>query len=401
MNDQSAIRVGTSGHDPIRGWGAPRLAAYARKLRMTGAIEEDAIEEAFASVPRHRFLTRFRHHRWYEVPVDGRIPDDVLAVVYDDNPLALKLDEVGELLSSTTLPSLLARMLTALKLAPGMRILEIGAGIGYNAALIHAITGAEVITLDVQPDAIADATSALRRCGVKQVRAVLADGYLGYPEAAPYDRIIASCGIRGMSPAWCEQLMPDGFVVAPFAHGGAHPLVRFQLRDGSPHATAIGPWTDFMLAGGPLYQSYPGAHPIRFAKGPYPAAAWCQQVISPLEWSEYTDLWFYLAAHSPSLTQVRIHGLDPRNGTAALVSPTAVNAAVLQVDGYVHATGPDAAPLADFLAALATGWTEHGRPRISDWSTSMRHLTLPAGPLFVPVGWSMAHSVSSSVKVHA
>jgi protein-L-isoaspartate(D-aspartate) O-methyltransferase len=368
------------------------LRRYAGNLRASGAIEDDAVERAFATVPRHGFLSQFHHHQWFTIAGPGPLPDDVLAVVYDDNPLGLKFDETGRLVSSTTLPSLLARMITALNLAPGMRVLEIGSGIGYNAALTHAVTGGEVVTLEVQPDVVADATAALQRCGIRQVTVVLGDGHWGYPEGRPYDRIIASCGIRGLPPAWFDQLAPDGFVLAPFAHGGAHPLVRFQHRDGQPHATAVGPWTDFMLAEGPLYQHYPGAHPVRLAEGPYPAAAWRRQIIPPLDWAGYTDLWFHLAAHSPQVTQARLHDLDPRKGAAALLAPDAASVAAIQTDGFLHATGPEAAPLADCLEALTVAWMDSGCPRIPDWSTPMRRLSLPGGPLFVPSRWSLRPS---------
>ncbi|WP_370934571.1 methyltransferase domain-containing protein [Amycolatopsis sp. cg13] len=377
----------------MRGPVDDRLEDYARMLRRAGAIGDDAVERAFATVPRHRFLTRFRHQRWHEMPSGGPVPEEILDAVYGDNPLAFKVDEdSGQLLSATTRPSLLARILGALELSPGMRVLEIGAGIGYNAALIQAVTGAEVVSLDVQPDVIADAEEALRRCGVDGVVAVVGDGYCGHPARGPYDRILASCGIRGVPPAWVEQLARGGFVLAPFAHGGAHPLVRFRLERGRLRATGVGPWTDFMLAGGALYQPFPGAHPARFAAGPFPEPTLSRQVVAPMTGEDYCDLWFFLAARSTRVTQAHFAGLDPADGTAVLLAEDGAGAAVVQRGGAVHATGTDAAALDDDLADLCAAWSACGRPAIGDWSAPMTCRPLLDGPLLVPDGWSVPAS---------
>ncbi|WP_409186261.1 methyltransferase domain-containing protein [Amycolatopsis sp. VS8301801F10] len=391
MDDRPAAAAAAP-HRLARG-PADRLADYARMLRRAGAIRDDAVERAFATVPRHLFLARFRHQQWHEMPSEGPVPEEILDVVYGDNPLAFKIDEdSGQLVSATTRPSLLARILGALELSPGTRVLEIGAGIGYNAALIQAVTGAEVVSLDVQPDVIADAEEALRRCGVDGVVTVVGDGYDGHPARGPYDRILASCGIRGVPPSWGEQLAPGGFVLAPFAHGGAHPLVRFRRERGRLRATGVGPWTDFMLAGGALYQPFPGAHPARFAQGPFPEPIVSKQVLPRMTGDDYGDLWFFLAARSTRMTQAHFAGLDPADGTAALLAEDAAGAAVVQRGGAVHATGPDAAALADDLADLCSAWSACGRPAIGDWSAPMARHPLPGGPLLVPDGWSVPAS---------
>ncbi|MGW7533329.1 protein-L-isoaspartate O-methyltransferase family protein [Amycolatopsis sp. NPDC054798] len=390
MDDRPTTGPAAQGRCP-GGPAGNRLAGYARMLRRAGAIGDDAVERAFATVPRHCFLTRFRHERWHEMPSGGPVPDEILDAVYGDNPLAFKVDEdSGALVSATTRPSLLARILGALELSPGMRVLEIGAGIGYGAALIQAVTGAEVVSLDVQPDVIADAEAALRRCGIGGVVTVVGDGYAGHPARGPYDRILASCGIRGVPPAWVEQLDPDGFVLAPFAHGGAHPLVRFRRERGRLRATGVGPWTDFMLAGGALYQPFPGAHPARFAAGPFPEPTVSRQVLPPMTGEDYGDLWFFLAARSAWVTQAHFAGLDPADGTAVLLAEDAAGAAVVQSRGAVHATGPGAAAPAEALAGLCDAWLASGRPGIGDWSALTTRHSLPDGPLLVPDGWSFS-----------
>lgn len=376
----------------------PSPRSLAAKLKAMGALD-DMVEHAFATVERHRFLGQFLCGRWYDLDGADSLSTEALAVVYADNPLALKLHESGQLISSTTLPSLLARKLTALQLSPGMRVLEVGAGIGYNAALIHAITDAEVVTVDVQPDVVADAEAALQRCGIRDVHAVLGDGYRGYPAGAPYDRILASCGIRGVPPAWFDQLAPSGFILAPFAHGGAHPVVRFHLDNGRPRVTAVGPWTDFMLAIGSLYQDYPGAHPARYSAGPFPTPSRDRRwPVSLACWDEYADLWFQIAVHSSRITQARHLGLDPDRGAATLLASGSLSAATVQTDGFSYASGPDGSMVAEQLGLLIDGWTRAGRPRIRDWAAPMQRLDLPMGPLLVPFGWTAHPTVNRDAR---
>jgi protein-L-isoaspartate O-methyltransferase len=84
-------------------------------------------------------------------------------------------------------------MLEALELAPGMRMLEVGTGTGYNAALLATITAAPVVTLDANQQVVAEAREALGRIGLdRQVTVVHGDGYHGWPAGAPYDRIIVT-----------------------------------------------------------------------------------------------------------------------------------------------------------------------------------------------------------------
>jgi protein-L-isoaspartate(D-aspartate) O-methyltransferase len=106
---------------------------------------------------------------------------------------------------------------------PGDRILEIGAGTGYNAALLAAITGeaGSVVTVDVDEDIVAAARQNLASAGVGNVDVVLGDGALGYPPAAPYDRIIATVSAWDVPGPWLAQLSPGGRLVMPLRIRGA------------------------------------------------------------------------------------------------------------------------------------------------------------------------------------
>src|SRR5512145_786275 len=157
-------------------------------------IRSPAVEAAFRTVPRHLFL-----------------PGLAVEDVYRDQVIITKrLD--GEAVSSSSQPQIMAIMLEQLGLEPGHRVLEIGAGTGYNAGLMAHIVGerGQVTTIDIDADLVADARQHLDAAGCQRVRVVHADGGFGHPEGAPYDRIILTVSAGDLAPAWCEQLGPAG-----------------------------------------------------------------------------------------------------------------------------------------------------------------------------------------------
>jgi protein-L-isoaspartate(D-aspartate) O-methyltransferase len=111
----------------------------------------------------------------------------------------------------------MAIMLAQLGLAPGQRVLEIGAGTGYNAALLARIVGpgGRVVSIDLDDDLVAAARGHLAAAGVTGVELRAGDGALGAPDAAPFDRIIVTVGAWDLLPAWREQLAPAGRIVLP------------------------------------------------------------------------------------------------------------------------------------------------------------------------------------------
>jgi protein-L-isoaspartate(D-aspartate) O-methyltransferase len=113
----------------------------------------------------------------------------------------------------------MALMLEQLGVQPGQRVLEIGAGTGYNAALLAHLAGGsgEVTTLDLDDDIVAAAREHLAACGFGGVRVVQADGGNGWPPGAPYDRIILTVGAWDIAPAWAGQLSRHGRLVLPLA----------------------------------------------------------------------------------------------------------------------------------------------------------------------------------------
>ncbi len=145
--------------------------------------------------------------------------------------------------SSSSMPSLVFSMLADLDVREGQRVLEIGTGTGWNAALLaHRLGAGNVVTVDVDGVVAATARAALRRAGLP-VRVLHRDGYLGFPERAPYDRIIVTCGVRDIPYAWVEQTAPGGIILVPWGtyYGPAEATARLVVAEDG--RSASGPFT--------------------------------------------------------------------------------------------------------------------------------------------------------------
>jgi protein-L-isoaspartate(D-aspartate) O-methyltransferase len=186
--------------------------ALVDRLCSAGIIRSPRVEAAFRFVLRHAFLAG--------VPLEE---------VYADRSIPVKVGECGELLSSSSQPTIMAIMLEQLDLQPGHRVLEVGAGSGFNAALIAHIVGetGRVVTVDIDPDLAVAAREHLAAVGCDRVQVVCADGGYGYPEAAPYDRILLTVGAWDIAPAWWEQMAPGGRLVLPLSIAGGGKAIAF------------------------------------------------------------------------------------------------------------------------------------------------------------------------------
>jgi protein-L-isoaspartate O-methyltransferase len=181
--------------------------------------------DAFRAVPRHVFAPRFAiHDPATQAFVHHDLTDTLgrpaaLAAAYTDDTLITRFDADGVPISSSTEPSLMAAMLEALDARPGHRVLEVGTGTGYNAALLcHALGQDNITSIDVDPDLIPTATAALAAAGY-QTTVVCGNGATGVPGRAPFDRIIATCGVDRVPAAWPAQLAPDGAILVNVSKG--------------------------------------------------------------------------------------------------------------------------------------------------------------------------------------
>lgn len=217
----------------LEGIAAEARAELVREIEASGAFAADpAWRAAFAAVPRHLFVPYYYvagtggyERRWGEHP-DPAARERWVRGAYDDTPLATRMRD-GQLLSSSSQPSLMAMMLAELEVEEGHRVLEIGAGTGYNAALLaYRLGDAHVTTVDLDPEITESARRHLDAAGFHPA-VVTGDGARGVPEHAPYDRIIATCTLPSIPRAWLGQCRPGGRILTPFATG----VVVLTMRD--------------------------------------------------------------------------------------------------------------------------------------------------------------------------
>ncbi len=210
------------------------------QLIALGDLWSQPLIQAFRTTPRHQFLDRIYEYQrssgWQEVPLDVLGPRE-LALVYSDRVLTTRLGEEagqgsGVAISSSSQPSLMAQMLEDLQLEPGQRVLEIGTGTGYNAALLARIV-AEVVSIDIDRRVLAEAEAHLRAFPNKSVELHHADGRDGWAGRAPYDRIMVTASTPDLEPAWLEQTAEGGRILAPLdlASGLAYTICG-EVRDG-------------------------------------------------------------------------------------------------------------------------------------------------------------------------
>ncbi|MFD4261822.1 methyltransferase domain-containing protein [Streptomyces sp. NPDC058534] len=222
------------GHEDLDRLAASARAELVREIELSGAWAADPVwREAFQAVPRHLFVPYYYvgfgggyERRWGEDP-DRVARERWVRGAYADAPLATRMRD-GELVSSSSQPSLMAMMLAELHVTDGDRVLEIGAGTGYNAALLAHRLGDDdlVTTVDLEPEITESARRHLAAAGYRPA-VVTGDGARGVPERAPYDRILATCSLPSVPHAWLAQCRPGGRILTPLATG----LVVLTVHD--------------------------------------------------------------------------------------------------------------------------------------------------------------------------
>jgi protein-L-isoaspartate(D-aspartate) O-methyltransferase len=173
------------------------------RLRGRGHVRDERVAAAFAAVPRELFVADHAERHG-------------LADVYRDDAIVTRRDGAGTPTSSSSQPAIMAVMLEMLGLRSGQRVLEVGAGTGYNAALLAHLVGDEGRVTSVEIDA--DTAVAARRAlvtGAVPVRVEVGDGAAGWPAAAPFDAVIATASTDSVPRAWYDQLRPGGTLVVP------------------------------------------------------------------------------------------------------------------------------------------------------------------------------------------
>ncbi len=156
-----------------------------------------------------------------KVPRAGFIPSELVELAYLDRPLPIPHGQV------TTQPSLVARMIEALALEGSECVLEIGAGYGFQTALL-AYLSSFVWGVERWPDIADISRENLSHHGVTNVEVVAGDGTEGLPEHAPYDAILVAAAFPSVPPPLAQQLAPGGRLVQPIGSGGEEEVVLFE-----------------------------------------------------------------------------------------------------------------------------------------------------------------------------
>ncbi|MGH3800702.1 MAG: methyltransferase domain-containing protein [Pseudonocardiaceae bacterium] len=221
-----------------------RLHEMAGKFTADGDLRTPQWREVFQRTWRHPYVPSYYPEIGAQclLSIDPQRRGEWLAAVYSDQTLFTKVVQVPLspalrpgtypiLTSSSTLPSLVLTMLEALDVADGHRVLEIGTGSGYNTALLCERLGGERVTsVDIDPELVELATERLAANGYTPTLTA-ADGVGGYPPGAPYNRIIVSCSVPAIPPAWLEQAVPGAVIVVDVRGQLGGTVVRLTVDD--------------------------------------------------------------------------------------------------------------------------------------------------------------------------
>ncbi|TDD31689.1 methyltransferase, FxLD system [Nonomuraea terrae] len=363
----------------------------ARRRAMVAALRErlaisEPVAEAMLAVPRHLFLP-------------GVDPEHA----YRDEAIVTKRDAGGLPISSSSQPLIMAVMLDQLGVEPGHRVLEIGAGTGYNAALLARLTGpgGHVVSLDLDSDTVDQARRHLSAAGSGQVEVICADGAEGHPAGAPYDRLIATVGVWDLEPAWLEQLRPEGRLVVPLDLRGVQVSAAMERADDHWVSRSVAPCGFMRMRGAAA-----GPEVVRVVReDPYlslvlperreigdVAAALdaepCEIVIRQEERGSVFDVHMgvslWLALHEPRWCTVAGKLGRGYGGTAGIVEGDAVALLTLE-DGALLARGygPGADRPAADLAAHVRAWDAAGRPSVDDLRVEAHRGPVPGNPVVI------------------
>jgi protein-L-isoaspartate(D-aspartate) O-methyltransferase len=186
----------TAAQDDGSDFRAQREAMVERQIRQRG-VTDTRVLDAMRSVPRERF-----------------VPPELRAQAYEDGPLPIG---AGQTISQ---PYIVAYMTEALEVAPTHKVLEVGTGSGYQAAVLSGLVR-EVYTIEIVPELARRAEGVLRDLKMSNVHVRAGDGYAGWPEQAPFDRIMVTAAPEEIPRPLIEQLVAGGRLVAPVgAQGG-------------------------------------------------------------------------------------------------------------------------------------------------------------------------------------
>jgi protein-L-isoaspartate(D-aspartate) O-methyltransferase len=332
-----------------------RAARLADELVTAGKLRTPGWRAAVEDTPRHVLVSE-----WYEPdPASGqwrlrRLGGEAgLDLVYSDTALFV----LPGGLSSSSMPGLMTRMLEDLDVTDGHRVLEIGTGTGYNAALLcHRLGDRGVFSVDVEPELVERARERLASLGYHPVLAA-ADGSGGLPAHAPFDRVIATCSVPRVPWAWIAQTRLGGRLLVDLKIGKqAGNLVHLRRTASGAHGRFDPAFGSFMQLRGATPPQVPAADPGEVTER-------ISTLDLPRPW-ENTVVWFLAALAMPRLTGF---GLRAEPGSTALdtVTISAENGsrceATAPQDGIRHVR-ERGQPIWSHIERARELWHQLGRP---------------------------------------
>lgn len=186
---------------------ADRTSMVLQQLRSRD-IRDEKVLAAMARVPRHLF-----------------VPSALRPMAYNDGPLPIGYKQ------TISQPYIVAYMSEALELEPGAKVLEIGTGSGYQAAVLGEIAG-EVFTIEIVPELAKSAEEILGTLGYRNIHVRAGDGYQGWPDKAPFDAIIVTAAPDHIPQPLIDQLAPGGRLVIPVGTGNQEMMILTRTADG-------------------------------------------------------------------------------------------------------------------------------------------------------------------------
>jgi protein-L-isoaspartate(D-aspartate) O-methyltransferase len=313
----------------------------------------EALVSAYRAVPRHRFVERYRQigvASWQDVTAANLL--EHLATLYRNSALVIAGEESDAFGATISQPEFVLQMLTLLDPRPGQRVLEVGAGSGWNAALMGHLVGesGRVVSIEPVKELCSRARAALARVGSTNVSIIEGDGADGFAPEAPYDRIVFTVGMSHLPRALVSQLAPGGIMLFVMkSAGGANLLLSLEQQGKSLESRAIIP-CKFVPAQGKAHLD--SLEPANLEEAPEWASLRTQEVSRRSYWFGATGR----AAHVATTFPVRWF--------LSITEPGYRDFLPLDVGGAAHfgLWGPDRRSLvvasAGELIAYGSNWAE-------------------------------------------
>jgi protein-L-isoaspartate(D-aspartate) O-methyltransferase len=285
---------------------------FLERLRQQGVTE--GVVAAFAAIPRTHFISGFyqrlqtekRENAYRYVTRESVGEEQWCRMIYQDTPLITQLGANNVPASSSSQPGLMGQMIDALQIRPGQRILEIGTGTGYNAAILAFLTKSPhlVTTIDIEPRLVERAALSIEEAVGEGMHLVVGNGLQGVPEYGPYDYILVTGAYHTIPRAWLDQLAPGGTLLMDYhKHFGNVMLLMQKNQQGDITGQALPIHALFM----PLHQGSIEGHipsvrlqPIDPVLAPLSASP-----LRPDHFRVKEELAFFLHCHFPQMAILR------------------------------------------------------------------------------------------------